>query len=65
MIGDLAERADLHRARDIGVKEAEEIVLAMIEAPGVKVRVRKTLEVVYDNIRAIPRLPESQRTPLP
>lgn len=64
MKGDLAEQADLRRARDIGVQEAAEIVLAMIEAPGVKTRVRLTLEAAYDNIRLIPKLPEDQRKAL-
>lgn len=58
---DLTLSAELRRARDVGVKEAAEIVLAMIEAPGVSPVRRMTLEAAYDNIKAIPRLPESQR----
>lgn len=61
---DLAFSAELRRARDVGVREAAEVVLAMIEAPGVKPRLKITLTTVYDNIKLIPCLPENERITL-
>lgn len=56
--------AEMRRARDEGVREAAELVLAMIEQRGRRSGrdvPRQTLEAAYDNIRLIPKLPEDQR----
>lgn len=63
VLRDAVKVAGLH-GRDVGVKEAAEIVLAMIEAPGVTHTQAKALTAALDNIRLIMKLPEEQRIAL-